>query len=452
MTLRALQAIFMAGVDRADPCRMMKKHLHIDGPVLTVQMADRAETIRLTDVERIFVIGTGKATARMATAAEEILGARITQGLISVKYGHTEPLERIRIIEAGHPVPDENSVRAGREIAALARSADEKTLVINLISGGGSALMAAPSEGKGDGAGLSLADKQQTTRVLLACGATISEINCVRKHLSLIKGGRLARMLWPARSFSFILSDVVGDRPDAIASGPTVPDSTTFEEMGEIIGKYGIAHKIPETVRSILRAGLAGELPDTPGPGERSFDRVRNILIGTNHMSLMAAREKAEALGFRAVILSSRIVGEAREVAKVLCGIGRAAARNKLLGKPPLCIIAGGETTVTLRGTGRGGRNQEMALAFLEEMEKAPDATRGIFFLSASTDGNDGPTDAAGAFAAREVSDRANVAGLSVSQYLGNNDAYHFFDRIGYLLKTGPTNTNVCDLQIMVIC
>ncbi|MCP4108090.1 MAG: glycerate kinase [Desulfobacteraceae bacterium] len=460
--LNTLKDIFMAGVERADPYKMMLRHLSLEDSILKIRTGQENRNrfytdINLSDFSKLHVIGTGKATAKMAKAIEDIMGDRITQGVISVKYGHVEDLRQIRIIEAGHPVPDENSIKAALEISELSRKSDEKTLVITLISGGGSALMAYPFSTRfqagyqGQEIILSFKDKQETTRVLLECGAAINEINCVRKHLSGIKGGRLAKMIFPAASLNFILSDVVGDRLDCIASGPTTPDNSTFHDMLEIINKYDISGKLPENVKKILDSGLDRTVEDTPKQGDSAFKRVNNILIGTNYQSLQAAEKKAESLGFNTVILSSQVIGEAREAAKLLCGIAKDAGKRELLGKKPLCIIAGGETTVTLRGSGKGGRNQEMALSFLSEIENDPEGTQGIYFLSASTDGNDGPTDAAGAFASNEILDSANTKNLSVNEYLKNNDSYNFFDKAGFLLKTGPTNTNVCDLQLMLI-
>lgn len=444
-----MKDIFSAGLANVDPFGLICKGMTRDGSELRIRFDDFERRVRLDDFERIFVIGTGKATAKMAKAAESILGDRITEGAISVKYGHTEDLRRIRTIEAGHPVPDENSVRAANEIAALARKADKKTFVLTLISGGGSACLAAPAAHPQ--APLSLGDKQNTTQILLECGAAIEEINCVRKHLSGIKGGKLAQMIFPAASAGLILSDVVGDRLDAIASGITVPDPTTFGDMAAIIEKYEIAGRLPESVNRILELGLAGRVEETPKQDGGVFEKSDNVLVGTNRSCLFAAERHAKALGFNTVVLSSQITGESREVAKVFCGIGKDIKKHGTLAPPPACVLAGGETTVGIRGNGLGGRNQEMALAFLAEIKKDPEGADGIFFLSAATDGNDGPTDAAGAFASREIFHRSRHLGLSISNTLKTNDAYTFFDNLGYLFKTGPTNTNVCDIQIMLV-
>jgi len=453
ITADALRDIFLAGVARVDPNRLINDVLALDGDRLSVTAPGASATYDLSATPRVLVLGAGKATARMARAVETLLGDRIDDGVISVKYGHTESLTRVRCIEADHPVPDAEGIRASREMADLARSADENTLAINLISGGGSALMPYPAEFVTADVDirLTLGEKQEVTRALLECGATINEVNCIRKHLSQIKGGRLAEMLYPAPSVSLILSDVVGDALDTIASGPTTFDATTFADAAAILEKYDLAPVLPPAVKAFVDLGVRGVVPDTPGPENRVFGRVDNVLIGTNFMSLEAAAEKAAALGYRTTILSSQVIGEAREVARVLCGIAKDARRQRLFGELPVCLICGGETTVTIRGSGRGGRNQEMALAFLAEMDQSPEDTRGIHFLAASTDGNDGPTDAAGAFADHAALDSARTAGLNISAYLKNNDAYRFFDRIGRLLKTGPTNTNVCDIQVMII-
>ncbi len=450
---KALEQIFRAAVERVDPERLIKKSMTLKGDILSVDTDESHIEQDLSQFDKIVAIGCGKATAKMARAAESILQDRIDAGVICVKYGHSVPLTCIRTIEAGHPVPDQNGLTASRLITDIARQADEKTLVITLISGGGSALIPYPFRGEVDGesVGISLAEKQTVTRTLLECGAVINEINCLRKHLSLIKGGGLAKMIYPAASLNLILSDVVDDSLDAIASGPTTWDKSTFADVARIIAKYDIETRLPASARRLFTLGCQGKIPDTPEQDDQVFARVHNLLIGTNYMSLQAAAEKARALGFHPLVLSSQIIGEAREVARVYCGIGKDAKRKNLLGRKPLCLIAGGETTVTLTGSGKGGRNQEMALAFLSEIEQHPEATRGIYFLSASTDGNDGPTDAAGAFACNEILEEATAKGLRAIEFLKNNDAYSFFDAVGYLLKTGPTNTNVCDIQLMLI-
>lgn len=466
--------IAKAGIKTVAPYGMIQHRIQLHGHTLTVRTDGSVPfSFNLSAYENIYVIGAGKATAPMAKALEEILGSRISGGAIAVKPGHSAELEIIRQIEGGHPVPNEGSVAAAREIAEIADGAGEHDLVINIISGGGSALLTLPHEG------ISLEDLQETTLELLACGAPIQEMNCIRKHLSGIKGGRLAERVYPAESISLILSDVVGDDLQSIASGLTVADHTSYADAQQIVDKYGIREKLPRTVTALLIAGSEGKVPETPKQGAECFSKTRNILLGTNSAALQAAAGEAEKLGYRTVILTSKVTGEAREIAKFYAALAReasaaesgtaeaaglaaaftgtAAEGASRDGGPgagiyvkPLCILAGGETTVILRGKGIGGRNQEMALAVLAEIAARPEAFSGVLFASIATDGNDGPTDAAGAFASADLVDRAEKAGLSIDEYLTNNDAYNFFAAVDGLIKTGPTNTNVCDLQILL--
>jgi hydroxypyruvate reductase len=446
---RQLTEIFKTAVERVNPETMISRFLSLQGNILKVDLPESPFQTDLSRFDRIVILGTGKATAKMALALEKVLGSRINDGFISVKTGHTEPLSLIRIQEASHPVPDESSVAAAREMERLAREADERTLVINLISGGGSALLCSPYAD--DTYHLTLSEKQEVTRQLLACGADISEINCLRKHLSGIKGGRLAALLAPATSLNLILSDVIGDALSAIASGPTTADPTTFGEAATIVEKYRLWDKIPAAAAAVIRAGLEGKIPETPKPGDRVFEKVTNILIGTNRDALITAAEKARALGYNSAVLTCRLAGEAKEAARLLFDIAGDIRDHGLLASRPACLLAGGETTVTLKGSGLGGRNQEMALAFLDLLSRDPQGGENLFFLSGGTDGNDGPTDAAGAFADSGLIRRSEELGLNPGAYLENNDSYHFFEAADGLLKTGPTNTNVCDLQIILI-
>jgi glycerate 2-kinase len=441
-----LEAIFRAGLLAVDPYSLVQARLSVQGRALTVSSGP---SIDLAAYDRLLVIGAGKATAAMAQAVEDILGERISDGVIVIKEGHTASLRRVRQVEAGHPVPDARGQAGAEAVEALARSADERTLVIGLISGGGSALLPAPFAQAGFG--ISLEEKRRTTQALLACGATIQEFNCIRKHISRLKGGRLAALLYPATTLNLILSDVVGDRLDTIASGLTVPDETTFAEALAVVGKYSLQGVLPGAVTRLLQAGAAGEISETPKPGDPVFSRVRNVLLGTNRAALEAAAARAGQLGYEPLVLSSRITGESREVARVYAGIALEAGSGFFLVRPPCCILGGGETTVTIRGTGKGGRNQELALSFLSELAGAGEAAEGVFFLSAATDGSDGPTDAAGAFASREIATEALTRGLEPGAFLAANDAYGFFSRLGALLKTGPTGTNVCDLQLCIV-
>lgn len=449
----ALREIFSAALTRIDPYGMIKDRVRLEGDRLIAELEQQRHEVDLTRFSRILVLGCGKASGRMARAVEEILGERITGGLVCVKYGHTDELSRIEQAEAAHPVPDEAGVRAAARIAELARGADENTLVVNLISGGGSALLPAPMTylDGGKSVTLTLEHKQAVTRALLACGADIREINCVRKHLSELKGGRFLRLLEPATSLSLILSDVVGDRLDTIASGITSADESTYAQALGIVEKYGVAAKLPPEVLRALELGAGGSISETPKPGDPALDRATSLLIGTNHAALLAACDKARELGYNVAPLTCLLTGEAREVAKFLAGIALDVRRTEMLVKRPACVILGGETVVTLTGEGKGGRNQEMALAFLAELERDPEHGRGIGFLSASTDGSDGPTDAAGAYASANMLERAREAGLSTAAALKANDSYHFFEAIGGLYKTGPTMTNVCDLHMLLV-
>ena len=449
-----LERIFKSAVHSVNPENLIADRMHIQDNVLFISGAQDSFKLDLEDFSRIVVVGAGKATARMAKAVEAICGSRIGQGYISVKYGHTESLDLIETIEAGHPIPDENSIRGASNILQIADQADEGTLMLNLISGGGSALLAAPLEYdiQGEHIALTLQELQETTRVLLGCGASIEEMNCIRKHLSAVKGGRLAEASYPAALINLILSDVVGDRLDTIASGPTTHDSSTFAQAMTILKTYGIEKAVPERVFRTLRAGEQGMIPETPKEGALVFDRVHNIVLGSNTLALNAATQEAKRLGYHALSLSSSITGEAREAAKVFAGIAKDVQRRGMLKAKPACIAWGGETTVTLQGTGKGGRNQEFALSFLLELEEyGAGYESGIVLLAASTDGNDGPTDAAGAYASQEVLARSAELSLHPMKYLKNNDSYSFFHRTGHLLHTGPTNTNVCDLQIALV-
>jgi hydroxypyruvate reductase len=314
-------------------------------------------------------------------------------------------------------------------------------LVIFLVSGGGSALLPLPVEG------VTLVEKQATTHELLSCGASIQEINTLRKHLSRIKGGGLAKIVYPATLVSLILSDVIGDPLDAIASGPTVPDSTTYEDCAWILNKYELWGKIPPSVASHIRAGMEGKKEETLKEGDPPFAKVYNLIVGNNLLAMTAAKKAAQALGYRTLLLSSLVEGETREVAKVHAAIAKEVLLSGNPIPPPACILSGGETTVTLKGKGKGGRNQEFALAAALEIA----GWKEVLMMSAGTDGTDGPTDAAGAFADGKTVTRAKTMGLDPWSFLKENDSYSFFQRIGDLLTIGPTGTNVMDLRVMLV-
>jgi hydroxypyruvate reductase len=444
------EAIFRAALERVDPVPMMRRVLRLDGDLLRVETEETSAAYDLARFDRVVVTGAGKASARMALAVEALLGDRLAGGLVVVKAGHVERLRHVRLVEAAHPVPDATSVRAAEELLAFAATLDERTLVLTLISGGGSALLCAPAVGADGRPLLSLEEKQAVTRALLGCGATIHELNCVRKHLSRIKGGRLARAYGAATSLDLILSDVVGDDLDVIASGPTVADPTTYADALAVIARHRLADRIPAAALRVLEDGAAGRLPETPKPGAPELARARDVLVGTNHQALLAAEARARALGYRTLVLTSRLTGEAREAALLLLGVGEDVARRGVPLSPPACVIAGGETTVTLRGRGKGGRNQELALAVMARMLQARASPR-LLLLAASTDGNDGPTDAAGAFASVGLAEAARARGLEPEPFLAENDSYAFHDRAGTLLRTGPTNTNVSDVAILLV-
>lgn len=418
--------IFRAAVDAADPREAILRSMR---------------RCNLRQFENVYVIGAGKAGATMAAALERVPGLRITEGLVNVKYGHTARLRRVEFCECGHPVPDKNGMRGATCIAEIARGAGSNDLVICLISGGASALLPLPAEG------ISLTDKQATTKALLACGADIHELNTVRKHLSAIKGGQLARLASPATVITLVLSDVVGDDLDVIGSGPTVPDRSTFAEAHGILRRYRLMRRVPKTVRERLERGTADGIQETPKPGDPIFARARNIIVGNNRVAIDAAARMARTLGYRTMVLSTLIEGEAREVARVHAAIAREIRSSGQPVKPPACIISGGETTVTLRGRGLGGRNQEFVLAAASDIA----GVRNVVLLSAGTDGTDGPTDAAGAIADAQTIARATEKGLSAADSLARNDSNRFFEPLGDLIRTGPTGTNVMDVQVVLV-
>ena len=431
------ETIFLAGVKAVEPASAIRKHVTLRDERLTVN--DRVYT--LSDFGNISVIGAGKASAAMAQAIEEVLGERLKGGVVNVKYGHALPLKKIQVNEAGHPVPDEVGFQGARQIADLLKKTGEKDLVIFLISGGGSALLPYPAEG------LTLDDKQQVTRRLLEVGANIHEINALRKHLSQVKGGRLARLAFPSTLISLILSDVIGDDLDTIASGPTVPDHSTFADCLGIVEKYDLKDKMPAAVVEFLEKGDRREVEETPKSGDPSFERAQNLIIGSNIQAVRAARKMAEELGYNSLIFSSFIEGETREVAKVHAAVAREIVKTGSPVPRPACVISGGETTVTIRGKGLGGRNLEFVLAAAIEIDGYHD----VVILSGGTDGTDGPTDAAGAIADGSTFSRAKKKGMDAENFLRDNDSYHFFKPLGDLIITGPTYTNVMDLRLVMV-
>jgi hydroxypyruvate reductase len=417
--------IFRAALKAAAPGEAVLRHVRLDGDTLIAA----GQRYRLPAFRNIYVIGAGKATAQMARAIERLLGARIAAGEINVKDGHAATLRRIKINECGHPMPDQRGVAGARRIAKIASAAGADDLIVCLISGGASALLPLPTPP------ITLAEKQKTTRLLLHCGASIHEINCVRKHVSRIKGGQLARLAYPATLLTLILSDVIGDDLDVIGSGPTVPDRSTLADTRAILRKYGIGSKV-----------LSGA-QETPKPGDKIFENTRNVIVGSNPLAVDAAALEARRLGFRTLVLSTFLEGEAREVGRVHAAIAKEMRATGRPVQPPACVISGGETTVTVRGKGLGGRNQEFALATALDIA----GLHNVMILSAGTDGTDGPTDAAGAIVDGTTLARARALGLNPTESLRNNDSYHFFEPLGDLIKTGPTGTNVADIQVILV-
>lgn len=388
----------------------------------------------------LYVVGAGKASSRMAAAVEEVLGEFITEGIIVTKYGYTEPLRNIRQIEAGHPIPDEKGINGAKEIMHLLKKTGEGDLVLFLISGGGSSLLPYPAEG------ISLQDKQLVTQLLLSCGATIHEINTIRKHLSNIKGGRLAKMAAPSQVLTLILSDVIGDDLSVIASGPTAPDDSTFADALKTLSFYDILKKTPTNVLEHLQKGSEGKVEETPDSHDSLFKKVYYRFIGSNQIALKAASQSAKKLGYKPLILTNAACGESREIAKYFAAIAKQLISAKQPVSPPSCILSGGEPTVTLQGKGKGGRNQEFALAAGMEI----DGVENILIASVGTDGTDGPTDAAGGYADGKMLQKARGKNLNANDFLRQNNSYPFLKQLGYLIKTGPTGTNVMDIQIIL--
>jgi hydroxypyruvate reductase len=433
---RDADRIFRAALDAVRPAALLRRMVRVEGDRLRV--GDRPFTLPGSGVR---VAGGGKAAAAMAAALEEILGSRVADGIVAVKDGHAVPTRTVRVREAGHPIPDARGAAAAGEVLALASAAREGDLLIVLLSGGASALLTLPA------GNVSLDDKRRVTDLLLRAGAPIGDLNAVRKHLSRVKGGRLARAASRGRLVSLILSDVIGDRLDVIASGPTVPDPTTYADALAVLDRHDPRGEAPPAVRAHLREGAAGRQPETPKPEAPGFGHVANAIIGHNFDALLAARDAAEGLGFRARVISPDVEGEAREVAREHADLARGIRERGDPAAPPACVLSGGETTVTVRGKGRGGRNTESALAFAI----AAEGLAGVAGLFAGTDGTDGSTDAAGAVADGETAARARARGLDPRAFLDANDSYTFFERAGGLIRTGPTLTNVMDVRIVLV-
>ncbi|MBI5420118.1 MAG: glycerate kinase [Deltaproteobacteria bacterium] len=435
-----LEGIFRAAVASADPARLVREALRVDADGVSVTGMEGSASVRFTDVKKVFLVGGGKAGRAMGEAAMAALAGRVAAGAISVPPGEGGSAGRVRFVEAGHPVPDKGSREAAREIRSLLAGAGEKDLVVALLSGGGSSMISAPAEG------VPPADKESVLRLLLRSGADIVELNTVRKHLSAVKGGLLARAARPARVLALLLSDVPGDDPSVVASGPFSPDPTTFEDAREVLARRCPGGRIPAAARAYIDSGIEGGAPETPKPGDPAFERVACVVVGSNRTALAAAAAEAEKVAAATVrVLPGFLRGESRECAREFVARLR-QARSSLPPGGTVVLIAGGETTVTVRGGGKGGRNQEFALAAAIEME----GEGGMSLLCGGTDGIDGPTDAAGAVSDGSTCARTEALGCRPRERLEDNDAYRVFSALGDLVRTGRTGTNVADLAIGV--
>ena len=421
-------------IDCTYPANAVGSFVSLDGSSLAVGDL----SLNLDEFSSVHVLASGKGACPMAGAIENILGDRITGGLVSTKYGHTRELATLPILEAAHPIPDENSIKCAEESMKIASGLGKDDLLLVLISGGASAIWCSPTEN------VTLDDKQSVTSQLLSCGATIQELNTVRKHLSSIKGGRLAEAAYPARVVSLILSDVIGDDLTSIASGPTVGDPSTFGDAMYILAKYHIRRSVPPNALSYLEAGVHGHVKETPAS---LSDKGHQVIVGSNRLAMDAAESLGHSLAYNTHVVEDPVMGEARDAAARLCDLAKDIKAGNGPISPPALLIAGGETTVTVKGHGKGGRNQEMALAAAIELEHI----EGILFLSFGTDGIDGPTDAAGAFADSATAQRGLQRNLHMEAFLDNNDSYSFFRKLDDLIVTGPTGSNVMDVQLLFI-
>jgi glycerate-2-kinase len=425
-----------SALNAVDPKQIIKSKLLLKNATLHVN----GYSIDLKKFKNIYVVGGGKASGSMAEALEQVLGNSITNGLVNVPRSSKNKTDIIRLHEASHPIPDETGIEGTRRMLGMAEQAKEEDLIICLISGGGSSLMPLP-RGK-----ISIVDKRKITDALLKSGATINEINTVRKHISDFKGGWLAKKAYPATILNLILSDVVGDPLDFIASGPTVPDSTTFGDATNVLKKYGLWSRAPTSIRKVLSDGEKNLIPETPKADDEAFKRVHNVVVGNNRLASLTAQKYLKSEGLNTLLLTATLEGEARHVGVMLASIAREVYASGNPIPKPAGIIAGGETTVIVTGKGLGGRNQEIALAAMQNLK----GMNGAVVASLSTDGVDGPTDAAGAIADGKTLDRAEKMELAPEKYLVQNDSYRFFSKLGDLLFTGPTGTNVNDVSVIV--
>ncbi len=436
----SMTRVMAAAIRAAEPATAVKRFLHRTGD--TLYAGERS--YQLKKFEHIYLIGAGKAGAPMAEAVIEILPNRIAAGAIIVKYGYAQSSPELRnicqVIEAGHPIPDQQGVAGAQEILRILSGANENDLFIFLISGGGSALLTAPAPG------ITLEQIQNLTDELLRCGASIQEINILRKHLDVVKGGGMAAAT-SAQIVSLVLSDVVGDPLDLIASGPTAPDTSCFHDAWDTLAKYHLQNKVPRAICDRILQGIEGKIPENPHKDHVIFNKVHHVIVGNNYLAGQAALNQAQEEGYKSLFLSSHFQGEARELGRFIAAVAQQVHETGQPISKPACIVAGGEATVTLHGSGKGGRNQEIALSAVDSLAGLP----GVTLVTLATDGGDGPTDAAGAVVTGTTLERALAAGLRLKDHLDNNDSYHFFAELGDLLKPGPTQTNVNDLILLFI-
>lgn len=435
-----IRKIFFKSIEAANPVAALHTMLSLEDGILRISGKGAVLRYDLAGFRRILVCGAGKASAAMARGVEDILGEYVSGGIVVVKHGHTDTLSRTDIHEASHPVPDETCISGAEKLFTLADNSGPDDLIIALISGGGSSLLALPA---GD---ITLSEKRAATDLLLRSGASIHEMNTIRKHISRIKGGNLARAAFPAKILVLAISDVVGDNLDVIASGPFSPDSSTYHDALDIITRNGLTSSMPAAVIAHLEKGAHGEIPETPKPGDPVFGDIETRIIASNIVSLEAAREEAVRLGYNSMILSSSIEGDTADTAAWHAALLREVLSSSHPLPRPCCILSGGETTVRVTGNGLGGRNMEFVLRMAKHLRGMDNTAAG----SIGTDGTDGPTDAAGAIADGTTIDRAIGLNLDISEYAARNDSYHFFERTGDLIRTGPTNTNVMDVRVMI--
>ncbi len=432
------QKLIRASLRAVDPYKLVQTGIPLRGNHLFIN----GRKIDLSSFKNIYVLGIGKAAAPMAAAFEDRLGNRLTQGAVIVKYGHGSALKKVKLFEAAHPVPDQNTLDATKQLLKIAATATHRDLVLFLISGGGSALFERLPVSIG------LQDLKTFNEQLLGCGASIEEMNVLRKHISLVKGGRFAGITMPARLETFILSDVIGDLPENIASGPAAPDGSTFADAWRIITAYGLDRTFPATILNFFKRGLNGKEPETPKPGDILFKNLQNTILGNNRLALDTLQNTAAQAGYQTRIVNDRQQGEVHEVGAFWAEQIKKELRNRKTDSRKICLITGGEPTVSLKGNGLGGRNQELALIVLKLLKDIPEP---FYFCSVGTDGTDGPTDAAGAWIDQDSYRIAVKTGLDIDDYLERNDSYHFFEQTGNLIKTGPTGTNVMDMMFCLL-